>query len=150
MSGEVVPQNVTIRPAMASDYDAIVNVWRESGSNVRTSGRERREAFEQQLAAFSDLYLVAEWGGRMVGVVLGSHDHRKGWINRLAVRPEWRRHGVATSLVDACDAAIRARGIEIVCALVEAGNEPSARLFESMGYDQAPVRYFRKLSRPNV
>ena len=36
---------------------------------------------------------VAEAGGELVGVVLGTHDGRKGWINRLAVAPAYQRRG---------------------------------------------------------
>jgi ribosomal protein S18 acetylase RimI-like enzyme len=90
-------------------------------------------------------------GDRLVGVVLGSHDGRKGWINRLAVRPEYRRRGVALRLIAACEEAIRAHGIEIVCALVEEPNTASRAVFTHAGFaDGVPVRYFRKLSRPGV
>ena len=90
-------------------------------------------------------------GGRIVGVVLGSHDHRKGWINRLAVLPEYRRRGMASVLMSACEAAIGAHGIEIVAALVESDNEASHAFFERLSYRaDVPVRYYRKLSRPDI
>lgn len=114
-------------------------------------GRESEGAFRRQIARFPDLYLAATDGDRIVGVVLGSHDHRKGWINRVAVLPEYQRRGVAASLVTACDEAIRAGGIEIVSALVEQGNNASYALFEKLGYQSdVPVRYYRKLSHPDA
>lgn len=101
---------VPMRRAKAEDYPQIAEVWSESGLNFCSEGRESEQAFQRQLEQFPDLYLVATNGDRIVGVVLGSHDHRKGWINRLAVRPEYQRRGIAVALVAACDAAIRARG----------------------------------------
>ena len=89
--------------------------------------------------------------GNIIGIVLGSHDGRKGWINRLAVVPEHRRRGIAAALVRACERALDAHGIEIVAALVEPSSRESAALFEELGYrEDVPVRYFRRLSRPDA
>ena len=136
---------IRIRRATAADYDALLDLWRVAGSDVEPSRRESRAAFERQLAMFPDLYLVAIEGERIVGVVLGSHDGRKGWINRLAVHPDHQRRGIAAMLVTTVDTAIRAHGITIVCALVEQDNAASAALFRKLGYtDNVPVVYFRK------
>ncbi len=117
--------------------------------SIEPQGREGKSAFLQQLDQFPDFYLVATVGERIVGVVLGTHDGRKGWINRLAVHPDDQRRGIASALVSACDKAIRARGISIVAALVESDNAASAALFEALGYrEDVPVRYFRKLDHP--
>ena len=143
--------NWTIRNAVADDYDAIVDVWFRSGLSVRPHGRESKAAFLHQLERLGDLYLVAVSEDRLVGVVLGTHDHRKGWINRVAVPPEFRRSGLASALVKACDEAIRAEGIEIVAALVEEGNIASAKLLEKLGYRaDVPVKYYRKLTHPDA
>jgi len=141
----------SIREARADDYDAIAELWLASGLPARIRGRDCREAFVRQRARAPALHLVAIAGERVIGVVLGSHDGRKGWINRLAVVPEHRRRGIAAALVRACEKAIRAEGIEIVAALVEPASRASGALFEELGYrEDVPVRYFRKLSRPDA
>lgn len=141
----------SIRPARHGDHREIVEVWHRSGLPTRLKGRESEEAFQRQLEHFSDFYLVAVDGDRMVGVVLGTHDHRKGWINRLAILPEYRQHGVAMALVTACEKALHASGIEIVAALIEPENAVSCALFERLGYrNDYPARYYRKLARPDI
>ena len=143
--------SIRIRPASPEDYDGIVALWRSSGLTFCHEGRESREAFCRQLEHFADLYLVALDGEKIIGAVLGSHDHRKGWINRLAVLPEHRRQGIAGRLVSVCEATIQAHGIEIISALVEPGNETSFAFFEEMGYrNDVPARYYRKLDRPGA
>lgn len=140
-----------IRRATIEDYAQIVELWRAGGLSVRLEGRESKGAFSRQLERLSDMYLVATDGDRIVGVVLGSHDYRKGWINRLAILPEYRRRGIASALVSACEGAIRRHGIEIVAALIEPHNAVSALVFEELGYrDDVAVRYYRKLSRPGA
>ncbi len=140
-----------IRRATIEDYGQIVELWRAGGLTVCLKGRESKAAFARQLERLSDMYLVATDGDRIVGVVLGSHDHRKGWINRLAVLPDYQRRGIASALVSACEGAIQRHGIEIVAALIEPHNAVSATVFEELGYrDDVAVRYYRKLSRPEA
>ena len=151
LGGKTDAVNWTIETVSADDYDEIVQVWVDSGLSVRRRGRDTRDAFEQQLAVFPDLYLKAVAQMRIIGVILGTHDQRKGWINRLAVLPVFRRQGVAVALVTACDRAIRAQGIGIVSALVETESKASAALFERLGYrSDVPVRYFRRLDHPDI
>jgi len=151
MTTPTTHDGINLREASAGDYDAILDIWNRTGIKPRVTGRDSRAAFERQLGAFPGLYLVAEDAGKVIGVVIGTHDHRKGWINRLAVLPEYRRRGIARALTQVCDAAIRAGGIEIVSALVEDGDEPSLSLFRALGYKtDVAVTYFRKLDRPDA
>ncbi len=137
----------SIRAITSDDYNALVELWTASGSGFQVKGRESADAMTRHLEQFPDLSFVAIANDKFVGAVLGTHDGRKGWINRLAVRPEFRRQGVAAALVEACDSAIRSAGIEIVASLVEADNEASTALFRKLGYSDAiEVRYFRKVS----
>ncbi len=141
----------SIRKATADDYADIAALWSAAGLAFSAQGRDGKQAFRRQLEHFGDLYMVATDAERIIGVVLGSHDHRKGWINRLAVLPEYRRRGIAEKLVTACEDAIRAQGIDIIATLVMPDNKSSCALFEKLGYrTDVPVRYFRKLSGPEA
>lgn len=145
------PLDISIRPIKPEDYDAISALWLAAGLTVRPHGRDARPEFLRQLERFPTSYLIAEHAGRAVGVVFGTHDMRRGWINRIAVHPEYRRQGVAMRLIEACERALYAEGIGITVCLVEEENAASARLFEHAGYlAQIPVRYFYKRTRPDI
>lgn len=143
--------DISIRFLTPGDYDAACELWRLAGLAVKLTGREAREAFAAQLERFPTTYLGAEDGRRLVGVILGTHDHRKGWINRLAVHPQYRRRGVGLALLQACERALRDCGLEIIAVFIEDGNEPSRRLLERGGYlADVPVHYYRKRYRPDI
>jgi ribosomal protein S18 acetylase RimI-like enzyme len=78
--------------------------------------------------------LGLEVGGELVGVVLNTHDGRKGWINRLAVVPEFRRQGHATRLVREAERLLREQGMTVIALMIEPGNEASLALFNQLGY----------------
>jgi ribosomal protein S18 acetylase RimI-like enzyme len=140
-----------IRPIVAEDYPAVRELWRAAGLSVRPRGRDAQPEFLRQLAAFPTSYLLAERDGKVVGVILGTHDLRRGWLNRIAVHPDHRRQGIARALIAACEQALYAEGIGITVSLVEEENTVSAQLFAEAGYSaQIPVRYFYKRTRPDI
>jgi ribosomal protein S18 acetylase RimI-like enzyme len=144
-------EEVIIRPMKRNDYAAVRAVWERAGLSVRVGGRDAEPAVRKQLGQWPDTYLVAEADGRIVGVTFGTHDGRKGWINRLAVHPDYRRRGVAGRLVAACEQALHAQGIDIIAALIEGENAASVATVTAAGYEEyGPIRYFRKRWHPGV
>ncbi len=139
-------------PIGKADYERVIALWEAAGLHFKPTGRDSREAFEQQLDSGIQTALgVEDDAGALVGVVLATHDGRKGWINRLAVRPGYRRQGVATALIRAAEDALRAKGIAIFAALIEPGNEGSVRLFEAAGYTDWPgIHYVSRRDREDV
>jgi GNAT superfamily N-acetyltransferase len=89
--------------------------------------------------------------GSLSGAVIVNHEGRKGWINRLAVRPGARRTGIARILVRACEQWLHDEGIGLVAALVERDNTGSQALFAACGYDRDDTLvYFRKVESEDV
>ncbi len=143
--------NTLIRPMQPADFAAVRAVWQAAGLDTRPFGRDSAADVMAQLKKWPDTYLVAECEGRIVGVVFGTHDGRKGWINRLAVHPDCQRRGVARRLMATCERALHAQGIEIVAALIEGDHPASEATFRDAGYEEfGPIKYFRKRWRPDI
>lgn len=128
-------EHVEIRMLTAAEYEAMVKLWKCAGLPFKSKGRESKKMIEKQMSAFPEFFIGAFHEHELVGVVIGSYDGRKkGWINRLAVHPAFRQHGIAQQLIRQVEEALEKRGAEIFCALIEIPNEESARLFQKMGY----------------
>jgi len=126
---------VEVRKLTTQDYDAMINVWELAGLPHKPKGRDNRENTAKQIELFPEFYLGAFQGNTLVGVVIASYDSRmKGWINRLAVVPAYRRQGVAEQLVRKAEESLKKRGAKIFCALIELPNEESVGLFQKTGY----------------
>jgi ribosomal protein S18 acetylase RimI-like enzyme len=125
---------ITFRDMTMDDYEAVTRLWTEAGLPFRPRGRDRREKMQAEMERGTALFVVAEAAGEIVGVALGTHDGRRGWINRLAVSPRYQRQGIARALVREVEARTEALGIEIVAALVESGNEASLAFFRAIDY----------------
>ena len=134
---------ITVRRLRMGDYEAIIRVLEVCRLNPRVRGRDSRRNLAKQLRSRQTLYLGAFDGSRIVGTVFGTHDTRKGWINRLAVLPEYQHRGIASRLVRACERGLRKQGLEMFAALVDSENAASRSLFSKLGYMQSDILYYR-------
>ncbi len=141
---------IRIRALHMSDYDAIIHVFEICELRPRVRGRDSRRAIAAQLRANRTLYLGAFEGSRLVGTVFGTHDTRKGWINRLAILPEYRHRGIAARLVRACEDRLREKGLEMFAALIDEGNAASRGLFAKLGYETSDILYYRRKKSEDV
>jgi N-acetylglutamate synthase len=144
---------IEIRTLGVDDYDAICEVWKASGVKYQPTGRESRESFSRQMAGGLQTVLGAvdcDLDDTLVGVVVVTHDGRKGWINRLGVVPGRQRQGIGAMLIRAAEDLIHAKGLTICAALIEHHNAASLALFKHEGYRIDDVYYVTKRDRPNA
>jgi len=147
----VVSQELAVVNLTADDYEAIRAVWEASGLPVRAGGRDSREQFERQMAGDLQRAIGVKQGDELVGVVLTTHDGRKGWINRLAVHPDFGRRGAGKCLIAGAERLLHAQGIGIIAALIEDWNAPSLALFQGAGYSVHPdIHYLTKRDSDEV
>lgn len=137
-----------IRELTAQDYCAMIEVWKSAGLPFRPKGRDSEESIRKQLESGSVEILGADDNGRLVGIVLLTHDGRKGWINRLAVIPEMRHRGIAAELIREAERLLMERGYEVFGVLIESDKTESRKLFEKLGYvRETEIEYFTKRLR---
>ena len=115
-------------------HGEIIDLWQRAGLHIRPDGRDSIAAFTAQMATGVQTPIGLRDEERLVAVVLATHDSRKGWINRLAVDPDYRRQGLAVRLIRLCEAHFQHLGIDVWAALIEDWNEASLALFREAGY----------------
>jgi ribosomal protein S18 acetylase RimI-like enzyme len=142
---------ILIRSMRIGEYDALIHIWDRAGLPYKPKGRDSREHIARELKQDSTFFLVAEHKGEMIGSVFGTSDGRKGWINRLAVVPEYQRKGIGSMLVQEAERRFYGTGIEIIACLIENWNAVSLQAFEHMGYVRHDdISYFTKRRSPAV
>ena len=102
---------ITIKKLLKTDYPFVRAVWEAAGLSIRPvcKGRDSEEAFSAQLEFEGSFYIGAFEGERLVGVLLANHEGRKGWLNRMAVHPDYRRRGIAAQMVKAAEELLKKR-----------------------------------------
>lgn len=134
-----------IRRLTINDYEEMVRLWLRAKLPFKPKGRDSKEAIAVEMKANPDFFLGAFEDNHLVGTVIISCDTRKGWINRLAVDPDHRHHGIAKTLIAESERTLRKHGIRIFCVLIEDYNVLSKKLFKECGYvEHHDIAYFSK------
>lgn len=133
------------------DYKILVELWERSELPYKSKGRDTEEKIEAELKKGVGRFMFAEVDGRYIGTILVTHDGRKGWINRVAVIPEYRHKGIAKILVEAAEKWLDTEGVEIYACLIEDYNKTSFEVFKKLGYIPFEgIRYLTKRKYPEV
>ncbi len=142
---------LSIRKMDTSDYDDLIKFWNEAGLPYRLRGRDRKNKISKELKNPSTNILLMEYEHNIIGSIFATHDGRKGWINRLAIAPEFRNNGLAIKLITEAENFLIQQGIEIIACLIENWNKQSMKLFQKTGYKKhSDIIYFTKRLNPDV
>lgn len=144
-------QPFEIRAMTDEELDLLHDLWQAAELEFKPLVRDSIENLTLQWDENPGGFIGAFDGERLVGSVLATDDSRRGWINRLAVHPDFRRTGLGGHLIRAAEAELRRRGLQIIAALIESRNNPSRTLFTKSGYTEMPeVLYYSKRDSRDV
>lgn len=124
-----------LRTASARDADEILALWQDAAEN---DGRpaDTRTAVLALIHRDAQALILAEYDGELVGSVIAGWDGWRYHLYRLAVRPDWRRKGVASALLDAAETRFATLGAMRADAMVLTGNDLGQRLWQARGFRQ--------------
>ncbi|RLF22755.1 MAG: ribosomal-protein-alanine N-acetyltransferase [Thermoprotei archaeon] len=126
---------VVIRRARPSDLGGVVEV-----ENLSFDRPYPPDLFYMFLLLHGDLFYVASVGGLIVGYVVATKRcSGVGHILSLAVRPEWRRRRIGSSLMKAVLEKLKSQGVDQVVLEVAVSNTRAIFFYESLGFQRTSV-----------
>ena len=137
-----------IRPYLEADEQAVVNLWQVCELTRPWNNPQRDIA--RKLEVQRELFLVGEIDGRIVASVMAGYDGHRGWINYLAVHPDFQRRRVASELMEAAQAVLLELGCPKINLQVRLSNESAVGFYKSIGYAQDEVVSFGKRIIPDT
>ncbi|MBQ9662152.1 MAG: ribosomal protein S18-alanine N-acetyltransferase [Oscillospiraceae bacterium] len=85
-------------------------------------------------------FLAARDGEVLTGSVWVQTVLDEGYIGNVAVRPAYRRRGIADALLEALDRLAGERGLSFLTLEVRSSNRPAVSLYEKHGYARVGLR----------
>jgi ribosomal protein S18 acetylase RimI-like enzyme len=110
----------------------VIELWLKC-KLVVPSNNPRRD-IERKLEVDRDLFLVGRIKGKIVATVMGGYEGHRGWINYLAVDPEYRNNGYGRLIMRAVEKRIRAKGCPKINLQVRNSNDTVIKFYKSLGY----------------
>ncbi len=129
-----------IRSATIDDAAGLTGLWRSAGLRFHPDLVER----ELASAGSRDLVLVDEEAGELTGTVFGSYDWTRGWVHRLATRPDRRGRGIASALLAELERRLHAVGCPKVDLLIEPDHASVAGFYARRGYRPDELLFMEK------
>ena len=123
-----------IRKMTISDYNGIFQLWLNTPGMGLNTLDDSIEGISKYLTRNPDTCFIAEKDNEIVGVIMGGHDGRRGFIYHLAVKVSERGSGIGRKLVDSTMEALKEEGIHKVALVVYGKNEIGNGFWESIGF----------------
>ena len=125
--------SVLIQEMSIQDYDEIRALWQES-EGIVLSEVDSKDDIARFLELKPGLSFVPLDNGHLVGVVLCSHDGRRGYIDQLVVRKSHRRQGIGKGQVERCLFNLMRIGIHKWHLFVFADNQDAIAFWNRLGW----------------
>jgi ribosomal protein S18 acetylase RimI-like enzyme len=123
--------NIKYRTCTSGDIEAVLELWTSSTQGGSTNTAEAIQTF---LDFDAELFILAHDEDKLIGTVIAAWDGWRANFNRLAVHPEYRRHGIARELVKRSEELLRQRGAIRVNAAILVDSEQALDFWRSIGY----------------
>lgn len=127
--------NIEIRPMTVEDYDEIFAMWQITSKRA-LSEADSRENIARYLRRNPGMSQVAAADGRIVGTVLCGHDGRRGFIHHMAVKENFRRHGIAGEMARAALESLKADGIYKTHIFCYTNNNLGQSFWSALGWQK--------------
>lgn len=123
-----------IRSYRESDQEAVVDLWRASGLVVPWN--DPIKDIQRKLLVQRDMFLVGFFDSRLVATVMAGYEGHRGWINFLAVDPEYRSRGFGRLLMAEAETRLRALGCPKINLQVRTSNPEVIEFYKRIGFSE--------------
>lgn len=131
-----------IRPFQSSDEAAVIALWEACG--LTRPWNDPKKDIARKLAVHPELFLVGTDDDAVVASVMAGYEGHRGWINYLAVAPNYQGSGAGRQLMDAAEERLRALGCPKINLQVRTSNDAVRKFYERIGYTLDDVVSFGK------
>ena len=125
-------KDLTIRPFAIADSEEVIAIWQACGLTVPWNDPHKDIA--RKMEVNPELFLVAEVDGRIAGTVMRGYEGHRGWINYLAVAPDFQRQRIGVALMQEVEAKLQALGCPKINLQVRTNNRAVIQFYGQIGY----------------
>lgn len=133
---------MNFRDFTLNDFDLVIDLWKRAG--LILSHSDTHQGMKKKLKRDPELFFVLEKDTRIIGVVMGSYDGRRGWINHLAVDPEYQGKNIGQQIIEELESRFKKIGCEKVNLLIELSNMEVQGFYEKQGFKKEELIFMEK------
>ena len=121
-----------IRPYENQDQRGVVDLWMKCG--LTTPQNNPVVDIERKLKVNPEWFLVCVQNELVIGSCMVGYEGHRGWINYLAVLPEFQNRGIAKKLMNRAEELLIDVGCPKINLMVRSTNSTVADFYKHIGY----------------
>ena len=123
-----------IRTMTIADYEKVYALWMSCKNMGFNDIDDSKEGIARFLERNPNTSFVAMENDELLGIILGGHDGRRGYIYHMSVAENHRKKGIGSSLVEKCLESFKNEKISKVALLVFKYNEAGNAFWEKQDF----------------
>lgn len=116
---------------------AIVDLWRKC--NLIVQWNDPFEDIERKVEFQPELFFIGLIDGKVMGSVMVGYEGHRGWINYLAVSPNFQRRGYGRKLVEKAVDELKKLGCPKINLQVRRSNVQVIEFYKHLGFKEDDV-----------
>lgn len=128
---------VLIRPFREADRAAVIDLWVRCHLVVPWNDPDLD--ISRKLRVRPEWFLVGDSVGRVIATLMVGYEGHRGWLNYLAVDPDFRRQGIGRLLVLRAEAILREAGCPKICLQVRTANDAALEFYRALDFSRDDV-----------
>ncbi|NVM19311.1 MAG: GNAT family N-acetyltransferase [Candidatus Lokiarchaeota archaeon] len=114
-------------------YDEVIELWRRAGINVGST--DTKEELERVVQQNPDLFLIGKLNKKIISVVLGGFDGRRGYVHHLAVGPDHQKKGYGKKIMNDLMSKFLELKVHKVHLFIEKYNKDIVEFYQNLGWE---------------
>lgn len=119
------------------DKAAVITLWQQCGLIVAHNDPDMD--IKRKLRQQPELFLTGKIQKQLVATAMVGFDGHRGWLNYLAVAPDWQRRGIGRMVMAEAERRLLALGCPKLNLQVRGTNTQVVAFYQALGYTQDKV-----------
>jgi len=116
---------------------AVVDLWKKC--NLVVPWNDPIEDIQRKVEFQPELFFVGLLDGMVIGSIMAGYEGHRGWINYLAVNPEFQRKGYGRKLVEKAIEELKKLGCPKINLQVRKSNAKVIEFYKHLGFKEDDV-----------
>jgi ribosomal protein S18 acetylase RimI-like enzyme len=126
-----------IRQYRTDDQEDVIELWSKCGLITPQNNPERD--IERKLKVNPELFLVGQLDGSIIATCMAGYEGHRGWINYLAVLPQYQRQGFATQIMQEAEKILEDAGCPKINIQIRSSNTGVIEFYKTIGFTRDEV-----------
>lgn len=136
-----------VRQFQPEDEEDVVQLWQDCGLAVPWN--DPRKDIQRKLTVQPEMFLVGFSDDQLIASAMAGYDGHRGWINYLAVHPDYRHAGLGRLMMEKAEASLRAAGCPKINLQVRSSNTAVIEFYNALGFKADDVVSLGKRLEPD-